>query len=347
MPTFWVGRVTESRHILALIGYHASHEQFAPLALRNLVVAAEQAGFQAAKSSDHFHPWSERQGQSGFAWTWLGAAMQATLLNFGVISTPGYRYHPAVLAQAAATCGEMFPGRFWLALGSGEAINEAITGEAWPEKNERNARLAECVQIIRALFNGESVTHRGRVTVIEAKLYSRPNKSLPIFGAAVSPETARFVGTWADGLLTTAGGSLDVTRNVIAAFKETGGDGKPIYLQYALSWAETEDQAFHQAIDQWGPVLAGGEVNWDLRRPGDFDCISRSVGRSDVADCVKVSSDLGEHVAWLSELIELGADRIYLHCVGQNQTAFIDSFARSVLPQFINTPPYSGERHVG
>lgn len=169
---------------MTLIGYHASHEQFPPSELLRLVSDAEQAGFGCAKSSDHFHPWSERQGQSGFAWSWLGAAMQATNFDFGIISAPGYRYHPAVLAQAAATIGEMFPGRLWLSLGTGEAINEAITGEYWPEKAERNARLRECVDIFRALFDGETVTHRGRVTVVEAKLYSRPPHPVPIYGAA-------------------------------------------------------------------------------------------------------------------------------------------------------------------
>lgn len=315
---------------MTLIGYHASHEQFAPSALREFVVLAEQAGFQAAKSSDHFHPWSERQGQSGFAWSWLGAAMQATRLPFGIISAPGYRYHPAVLAQAAATCGEMFSGRLWLALGSGEAINEAITGEAWPEKAERNARLAECAEIIRALFDGETVTHRGRVTVVEAKLYSRPTNRVPLIGAAVSPESAAVVGKWADGLLTTTGGDVETARKVVAAFKEAAGDDKPIYFQHALSWAADEDEAFSQALDQWGPVAAGGEVNWDLRQPADFDRIGRTVRKEDIAQTVKVSSDVSRHLGWINELIELGADHIYLHCVGRNQLAFIESFGRHI-----------------
>ena len=278
--------------VITLIGYHASHEQFAPSELRELVMLAEQAGFQAAKSSDHFHPWSERQGHSGHAWSWLGAAMQATSLPFGMISAPGYRYHPAVLAQAAATCGEMFPGRLWLALGSGEAINESITGQVWPEKSERNAHLAECVDIFRALFAGETVTHRGRVTVVEAKLYSRPERNVPLIGAAVTEGTAAFVGTWADGLLTTAGGDVEMTRRVVASFREVAGDDKPIYLQHALSWAPTQDEAVAQALDQWGPVAAGGEVNWDLRRPADFDRIGRSVRRDDIEKCLKVSHDL-------------------------------------------------------
>jgi G6PDH family F420-dependent oxidoreductase len=132
------------------IGYHASHEQFPPSTLLRLVKAAEQAGFQAAKCSDHFHPWSDRQGHSGYAWSWLGAAMEATRIPFGVISAPGWRYHPAIVAQAAATLAEMYPGRFWLALGSGQALNEGITGLPWPPKAERNARLKESAEVIRA-----------------------------------------------------------------------------------------------------------------------------------------------------------------------------------------------------
>lgn len=316
---------------MTVIGYHASHEQFAPSALRDLVILAEQAGFQAAKTSDHFHPWSENQGQSGFAWAWLGAAMQATSLPFGAISAPGYRYHPAVLAQAAATCAEMFPDRLWLALGSGEAINEAITGEAWPEKAERNARLAECVAIFRALFAGETVTHRGRVTVVEAKLYSRPARPALLLGAAVSPETAAFVGSWADGLLTTSGGDIEATRKVISAFRDRAGDAKPVYVQHALSWAETEDEAMAQALDQWGPVAAGGEINWDLRRPSDFDRVGKMAAPEDVAACVRISQDVSRHLAWIAELSDLGADHIYLHNVGPNQAAFIERFGPEIV----------------
>src|SRR5438874_6590757 len=134
---------------MSVIGYQASHEQFKPSQLLEWAILAEKAGFKAINSSDHFHPWSERQGQSGYAFAWLGAAMQATSLPFGVVCSPGQRNHPAIVAQAAATLNEMFPGRFWVALGSGEAINERITGEKWPAKPERNARLLECAQIIR------------------------------------------------------------------------------------------------------------------------------------------------------------------------------------------------------
>ncbi|WP_228059509.1 LLM class flavin-dependent oxidoreductase [Plectonema radiosum] len=137
------------------IGYHASHEQFKPSELLKWVQMAEQAGFTLALSSDHFYPWSEQQGQSGFAWSWLGAAMQATpTVSYRVVCAPGQRYHPAIIAQAAATLAEMFPNRFWLTVGSGQALNEHITGEHWPCKSQRNARLKECVDIIRALWGG-------------------------------------------------------------------------------------------------------------------------------------------------------------------------------------------------
>lgn len=313
-------------------GYHASHEQFPPSELVSNVVLAEQAGFDCAKSSDHFHPWSEKQGQSGFAWAWLGAVMQASALPMGVISAAGYRYHPAVLAQAAATIGEMFPGRLWLALGSGEAINEGITGLYWPEKAERNAVLLECIEVVRALLAGEKVTHRGRVTVIEAKLYSRPETPPPLYGAAITEATAELCGGWADGLLTT-GADVETLRKTIRAFHRGGGEGKPVILQSAISWAKTEEEAEAQAVEQWGPCAIGGEVNWDLRRPADFDMASSLVRAEEIRKSVKVSHDLAQHAAWLAEFAALGFAEIHIHPVGRNQRACIEAFGHKVLPQ--------------
>src|ERR671916_2023225 len=161
---------------MTVYGIHASHEQIPPADLLAAVVAAERAGFQAAMCSDHFSPWSERQGQSAFAWSWLGAALQATGLPFGVVNAPGQRYHPAVIAQAIGTLAAMFPGRFWAALGTGEASNEHITGGGWPRKGIRNARLRECVDVIRALFAGAVVSHHGLVTVDRARLWTMPDE---------------------------------------------------------------------------------------------------------------------------------------------------------------------------
>src|SRR5690349_2948191 len=159
---------------MTAIGFHCSHEQIDPAQLLLDVQQAEQAGFAAAMSSDHFSPWSERQGESGFAWTFLGAALASTRLPFGVVTAPGQRYHPAITAQAIATLAQMFPGRFWAALGSGEASNEHITGQGWPRKDLRDQRLEECVGIIRALLRGEVVNHDGLVQVDNARLWTLP-----------------------------------------------------------------------------------------------------------------------------------------------------------------------------
>lgn len=314
------------------LGYHAAHEQFAPGQLLDFVVAAEQAGFALANCSDHFHPWSAAQGQSGQSWPWLGAAMQATGLPFAVVTAPGYRYHPAVLAQAIATLGEMFPGCFSVALGSGEAINEGITGEAWPEKPERNARLRECADIIRALLAGETVTHRGRVTVIEARLYTRPSQPVKLFAAAVTPQSAAEVASWADGLLTVTG-PMDRIAATINAFRDNGGAGKPVQLQHCVSWADSKAEAERQALDQWFTGAIGGDAAWQLRTPQQFDALRPIVGIDAMTDAVFISTDLHRHAAHVAEMMQLDVEAIYLHSVGRDQRAFINAFGSTVLPQ--------------
>ena len=240
---------------MAIIGYHASHEQFKPNDLIQYVKLAEQAGFRGALSSDHFHPWSNSQGESGFAWSWLGAAMQATNLTFGIVNAPGQRYHPAIIAQAAATLAEMFPERFWISVGSGQALNELITGDKWPIKAERNARLAEAVKVIRALWNGERVTHKGLITVEEAQLYTLPKVKPLLLGAAVSAASAEWVGSWADGLITISRPPEEL-KKVVDAFRRGGGSGKPMYLKVQLSYDRSEEEAWQGAHDQWrGNIL--------------------------------------------------------------------------------------------
>src|SRR5215213_809843 len=176
---------------MPVIGFHSSHEQVPPQDLLAAVRHAEEVGFTAAMCSDHFAPWSPRQGESGFAWSWLGAALATTSLPFGVVNAPGQRYHPAIVAQAVATLAAMFPGRFWVALGSGENSNEHVTGDPWPRKHVRDARLRECVDVIRALLAGEEVTHDGLVVVDRAKLWTLPEVPPALIAPAVSPATAR------------------------------------------------------------------------------------------------------------------------------------------------------------
>jgi probable non-F420 flavinoid oxidoreductase len=317
---------------MARIGWHASHEQIPPSELLTAALDAEAAGFRCVMSSDHFSPWSERQGESGFAWSWLGAALQATALPFGVVTAPGQRYHPAITAQAAATLAEMFPGRFWMALGSGENSNEHITGDRWPNKEERNARLAESVDVIRALFAGETVTRNGMIRVDRARLWSLPNEPPRLFGAAVSEETARWLAGWADGLITVAQ-PPNTLRRILAAFREGGGASKPAILQVHLSWASDEDEALNIAYDQWRTNVFGPPLCWDVATVEEFDEAARHVRREDMSGPVLISSDFGRHAEWLNEFAELGFEEIYLHHVGREQRQFIEAFGAKVLPE--------------
>ena len=313
------------------IGWHASHEQIPPSVLLRDVRHAEEAGFQVGMSSDHFSPWSARQGESGFAWSWLGAALATTALPFRVVNAPGQRYHPAIVAQAIATLAEMFPERLWVCLGTGEASNEHVTGDRWPPKPVRNARLAECVEVIRALLRGEEVTHDGLVRVDRARLWTMPAVAPPLIGAAVTEATARWVGGWADGLATTHR-PPDQLRRVVEAFREGGGEGKPMVLQVHVSWAPSEDEALRIAYDQWRTNLFPPPVCWDLETVDHFDEAARHVRPDDVRAAVLVSSDPARHVAWIEEAAALGFDEVNIHHVGQEQAAFIETFGRHVLP---------------
>jgi probable non-F420 flavinoid oxidoreductase len=317
---------------MPVVGLHCSHEQIPPSRLLEDAKHAEAAGFGGIMSSDHFSPWSERQGESGFAWSWLGAAMGATALPFGVVNAPGQRYHPAIVAQAAATLCEMFPGRLWVAVGSGEASNEHITGEQWPDKATRNARLRECVDVMRALFAGETVTHDGHVRVDRAKLYTLPPAPPPLIGPAVSVETARWAGEWADGLATVNQPRAKL-EEMIDAFRSNGGEGKRLVLQVHLSWAPSDEEALRIAHDQWRTNVFPPPTCWDLELPEDFDRLAREVTLEQVRDTVLVSADLAQHAAWLEELAALGFDEINLHHVGQDLSAFIDAFGEHVLPR--------------
>jgi probable non-F420 flavinoid oxidoreductase len=317
---------------MAHIGIHCSHEQIPPRDLLAAVRHAEQAGFTAAMSSDHFSPWSERQGESGFAWSFLGSALEATNLPFGVVNAPGQRYHPAIVAQAAASLSQMYPGRLWVALGTGEASNEHITGERWPSKTERNARLRECVDVIRALFAGEVVDHHGRVVVDRARLWTLPPEPPPLIGAAVSVETAAWVGGWADGLVTVNQPREQLER-MIAAFRAGGGEGQRLAVQVHLAWAPDEDSALEIAHDQWRTNVFAPPLCWDLETVEQFDIAAQHVSPETMRDTVVISSDAARHVEVLRELAELGFDEIYLHHVGREQERFIDAFGERVLPE--------------
>jgi probable non-F420 flavinoid oxidoreductase len=316
---------------MTVVGIHCSHEQLHPTALLESARAAEDAGFTAAMCSDHFSPWSARQGQSAFAWSWLGAALQATTVPFGVVNAPGQRYHPAIIAQAVGTLGAMFPGRFWVALGTGEASNEHITGAGWPRKDVRNARLRECVDVMRALLAGEEVSHDGLVTVDRAKIWTRPETPPPFLATAVSVETARWAAEWADGLIT-INQRHDHLRRMVDAYREAGGRGA-LHLQVHVSYAPEEDEALRIAHDQWRTNIFSPPVPWDLELAEHFDEAAKHVPAEALRGPVQVSSDPAQHASWLREYVDLGFEELYLHHVGQEQKEFIDVFGAKVLPQ--------------
>ena len=313
------------------IGIHASHEQFDPARLLRVVQAAEQAGFDAAMCSDHWGPWSEAQGQSGFAWSWLGAALQATGLSFGVVNAPGQRYHPAIIAQAAATLATMFPDRFWVAVGTGQFLNEHVTGAPWPSKPDRNARLRECADVMRRLWAGETVTHRGHVTVSEARLWTRPPRPPLLVGAAVTPATAAWVAGWADALVTVAQPD-DALDRVLQAFRDHGGAGKPAFLQAHLAYAPREADARAAAFAAWRHGPLDNSVLTSLAHPAQLEAAAAFVQPADIDRAVWISADPDWFVERIRREFARGFDRVYLHEVGPDQERFVDVFGREVLP---------------
>ena len=319
---------------MPVVGWHASHEQIPPSRLLEDVRYAEQAGFQAAWSSDHFAPWSQRQGESGFALSWLGAAMATTGLPFGVVNAPGQRYHPAIVAQAAATLADMFPGRLTMALGTGEFSNEHITGDGWPDKPTRNARLRECVEVIRALLAGAEVSHDGLVRVDRARLWSLPDQPPRLIATAVSAETAGLAGEWAEGLVT-IWQPREKLQALIDGFRDNGGEGKPLAIQVHVSWAPDADEALAIAHDQWRTNVFEAPLCWDVATTEEFDQAAKHVRPEDMRGSVIVATEPGPYLDMINTAADLGFEEIYIHHVGQEQKPFIDWFAESVLPQAV------------
>lgn len=315
---------------MTTIGFHVSHEQLHPAEGLRVARLARDAGFDAAMCSDHFAPWSERQGESGFAWSWLGAALAGTELSFGTVCAPGQRYHPVIVAQAVATLGAMFPGRFWVALGSGENLNEHVTGDPWPPKAERDARLAECVQVIRALLDGQEVNHSGLVLARAARLWTLPEAVPPLLCSALTAATAARHATWADGLITVNQPVADL-RQIIDAYREAGGKGE-ITVQVHLSWAPELAEAEAVALDQWRTNTGSPQTAANTPTTAAFDALAQDVGLADVRRTVLISASLDEMTARLAALRDAGADRFYLHHVGRRQDAFIEAFGAHVLP---------------
>jgi G6PDH family F420-dependent oxidoreductase len=249
-----------------------------------------------------------------------------------VVNAPIQRYHPAVVAQAAATLAEMYAGRFWLAVGSGEALNEHVTGEGWPTDSQRNERLKEAALIIKELWRGSQITHTGYITIEDTRLYTLPDEPPPLIGAALTPETAEWMAPWVDGIVT-VNQPLDKLRSVVDAFHRGGGEAKSLYLQVHLAYGRDEDALRREAHDQWRTNVFGSGVLAELRLPEQFEAAARYVRPEDLEGHVLISSDADRHIEMLSQYVELGFERLYIHHVGRDQSGFIQHFGRDILPQ--------------
>jgi G6PDH family F420-dependent oxidoreductase len=325
------------------IGYAAMLEQFPPAEAVELAAFAEQHGFSGVMAADHFQPWIPRQGQSSFVWNVLAAVGERTKGDFGPgVTSPSFRWHPAMVAQASATLGAMYPGRHWLGIGSGEALNEHIVGGYWPEAPERINRMFEAVDIINKLFTaslaGKDVKHSGTFFKLEStRLWTMPDKAPDILVATAGPVTARRAGRTVDGLIT-VGASLEKISGLFAKFdegaREAGKDPStmPRVLQLHLSWAATDEEALANAMTEW-PNGGMRFPKADIRSPFEFEQLAKLVRPEDFEGRMVISSDPDVHRAYIQRFADLGFDKIYLHNVGRNQKEWIDVFGRDVLPR--------------
>jgi coenzyme F420-dependent glucose-6-phosphate dehydrogenase len=325
------------------IGYAAMLEQFHPTEAVELSAYAETKGFSGVMAADHFQPWVPAQGQSAFVWSVLTAIGERTTGDFGPgVTAPSFRWHPALVAQASATLAAMYPGRHWLGLGSGEALNEHIVGGYWPEVAERINRMFEAVEVINKLFTasaaGKDTKHSGEFFKLEStRLWTMPEQRPEVLIATAGPVTAKRAGRTVDGLIT-VGAPLEKISGLFQRFdegqREAGKDPSkaPKVLQVHLSWAATDEEALANAMQEW-PNGGMKFPKGDIRSPFEFEQMAKLVRPEDFEGRLVISSDPDEHRAAIQRYADLGFDRIYLHNVGRNQREWIDVFSRDVLPK--------------
>ena len=322
-------------------GWKAGTEQYPPDELLEYAVAAEQAGFDSIDVSDHFHPWAEK-GQACFVWTWLGAAAARThkiILGTG-ITCPILRYHPAVIAQAAATLACLAPGRTFLGVGTGEALNEYSVTAEWPDYKVRRERLAEAIELMRKLWTGEKVTHRGvYYQTRQAKLYTLPNESIPIFISAMVPNSARFAGKYGDALITVGGEEPDSYRKIFANFAsgaaEAGKDAArmPRMIELAVAYTDDEEAAIRCRKEYWAGTFVPALFTERIYTPQMSEQNGGVVGNDTIRQAVCISADPEEHVRFAQGYIEQGFDHLIFHSAGPDQRAFLQSYGKEVLPR--------------
>jgi coenzyme F420-dependent glucose-6-phosphate dehydrogenase len=313
------------------IGFTLSSEEFGPTDLVRIARLAEEAGFTFALISDHYHPWTDRQGQSPFVWTVIGGVAQATeRLQLGTgVTCPTVRIHPAVIAQAAATAASIMPGRFFFGVGSGENLNEHILGGRWPSADVRQEMMEEAIEIIRLLFQGGSKSHRGRYFEVEnARIYTLPERPPPIMVAAAGRRAAERAARIGDGLIGTRP-DLDL----LSAFEKNGGQEKPRYGQIHVCWAEDEATARKTALEVWPNAAIPGELGQELPLPRHFEQTAQNVTEEDVAESVVCGPDPERHIEAILEYATAGYDHVYVHQIGPDQEGAIRFYEHEVLPK--------------
>jgi coenzyme F420-dependent glucose-6-phosphate dehydrogenase len=313
------------------LGYALSSEEHGPRALVDLAVRAEHAGFSFATISDHFHPWTGTQGQSPFVWGVLGAIAHATdrICIGTTVTCPLMRIHPAIVAHAAATAAALMPDRFFLGLGTGENLNEHITGDWWPTPGRRLEMLEEAVQVIRELWKGEVTNHRGAHYIVDqARLYSLPEAPPPLYLAASAPNAAELAGRAGDGLIATS-----PDEDTVKGFTGAGGRGKPRYGGLTVCWAKTDAEARAVAHQYWPQTVLSGGLTWEIKTPTLFEAACKLVREEDVAEEVLCSADPAAHRARIEEYVEAGFDHVYVHQIGPDQEGFFAFYEREILPR--------------
>jgi G6PDH family F420-dependent oxidoreductase len=310
-------------------------ELFPPETLVENAVRAEQAGFDFAAFSDHFHPWLEAQGQSPFTWSVLGAAASRTerIELITMVTCPTLRYHPAIIAQAAATVARLSGGRFTLGLGAGENLNEHVVGHGWPAADVRQDMLEEAVEIIRQLWSGGFQTYRGHYLEVEdARLYTLPDEPVPIAMAAGGEDAAELAGRLADALIST-----EPEAGYVAAFHGAGGEGKPTYGQVALSWHEDEAEARRQARERWRFALPGWKVMAELPNPVNFDAATQGASEDQIAELVSCGPDPEVHLQAIRKFLDAGYERVAVVQAGPDQEGFLRFWERELAPRLQTT----------
>jgi coenzyme F420-dependent glucose-6-phosphate dehydrogenase len=302
------------------IGYGLSSEEHGPHSLVRNAVRAEELGFTFASISDHFHPWIRRQGHSGFVWSVVGAIAQATeRIHLGTgVTCPTVRTHPAVIAQAAATSACLMPGRFFLGVGSGEALNEHIVGERWPPAPIRLAMLEEAVQVMRLLWQGGSQDHHGTYYTLEdATIFDLPDELPSIIVAASGPQSATVAGRVGDGMW-----SVAPDPESVEVFEGESGPGKPKYAQVVVCWGQDERKALQTAREEWPNVAITGQLTQDLPTPEHFEQAAQMITEDMVSSKVACGPDPARFVEMVQKYVDAGYTHLYLQQVGDDQEGF-------------------------